>query len=273
MPTARRPLIASLLAACALLVACYTVPETGRTAINFMPDSQMASMASQQFAQMKQEMPISKDPKYNEQVQRVGQRIASVVGDSMPNAQWEFVVFDSEQINAFAMPGGHVGVYTGLLKLVHSDDELATVMGHEIGHVMARHSGERLTQTVMAEGGAIALAAYTETTEMSDDKKTALRAAYGLGATYGLLMPFSRKHESEADEIGLKIAARAGYDPRASVTFWQKMQAASGSGQPPEFLSTHPSHETRIEHLKELMPAAMEEYQKAQGVPINQPAP
>lgn len=237
---------------------CHTVPQTGRSALHLVPSDQLASMASTQFSQLKQETPISRDPTYNAMVRRVGERIAYVAAPDMPNAQWEFVVFDDpEQINAFAMPGGKVAVYTGIFKVAQTDDDLAIVMGHEVAHVAAGHGNERVSQQLLAAGGALALQFGTQ--DMDSEDRTMLMAAYGAGATLGVMLPYSRYHESEADEIGLIYAAKAGYDPRAAIGFWERMDAQS-SGSTPEFLSTHPSGSTRIRKLNELMPKAYEIY-------------
>ena len=240
------------------LVGCHTVPQTGRSALHLVPSEQLASMAAAQFGQLKQDTPISTDPTYNAMVRRVGERIAYVAAPDMPNAQWEFVVFDDdEQINAFAMPGGKVAVYTGIFKVVKSDADLAVVMGHEVAHVAAGHGNERISQQVLAAGGALALQMGTRDLDSSD--RQLIMAAYGAGATIGVMLPYSRYHESEADEIGLIYAAKAGYYPRAALGFWERMEAQK-NGAPPEFLSTHPSGSTRIRKLNELMPKALEIY-------------
>ena len=229
------------------LVGCQTVPQTGRSALHLVPSEQLASMAAAQFGQLKQDTPISTDPTYNAIARRVGERIAYVAAPDMPNAQWEFVVFDDdEQINAFAMPGGKVAVYTGIFKVVKSDADLAVVMGHEVAHVAAGHGNERISQQVLAAGGALALQMGTRDLDSSD--RQLIMAAYGAGATIGVMLPYSRYHESEADEIGLIYAAKAGYDPRAALGFWERMEAQK-NGAPPEFLSTHPSGSTRIRKL------------------------
>lgn len=241
------------------LGACHTVPQTGRSALHLMPSDQLASMASAQFGQLKQETPISRDPTYNAMLRRVGERIAYVAAPDMPNAQWEFVVFEGDdQINAFAMPGGKVAVYTGIFKIAKTDDDLAVVVGHEVAHVAAGHGNERVSQQLLASGGAVALQLGTR--EMDSSQRQMIMAAYGAGATIGVMLPYSRFHESEADEIGLLYAAKAGYDPRAAIGFWERMESQK-SGAPPEFLSTHPSGSTRVRKLNELMPRAYQIYQ------------
>ena len=241
---------------------CYTVPETGRSSLTMVSEDQLASAAATQFEQIKLQTPVSKNPDYNERVQQVGARIAKVAEDDIPNANWEFVVFeDDDQINAFAMPGGKVAVYTGLLKVTKTDDELAIVMGHEIAHVAARHSNERFSQELIKSGlinvGAIALSG----SGLSSIEGELLLAAVGAGAELGVILPFSRKHESEADHIGLLYAASAGYDPHAAITFWERMEELEQEGErPPEFISTHPAGKTRIRRLWTKMPEAMEIY-------------
>ena len=242
-------------------VGCTTVPQTGRSALHLVSPQALASNAAAQFGQIKQETPISRDRRMNSMVQRVGDRIAYVAGPDLPNAQWEFVVFDDdEQINAFAMPGGKVAVYSGLFKVVKSEADLAIVIGHEIAHVVAGHGAERVSQQMLAAGGALALQIGANQSDLSRSEKQMLMAAYGAGATLGVILPYSRLHESEADEIGLTYAAKAGYDPRAAIPFWQRMEAQK-SGSPPEFLSTHPSGSTRIRRLNALMPRAVQIYQ------------
>ncbi|MEN8660965.1 MAG: M48 family metallopeptidase [Lentimonas sp.] len=240
------------------LSGCHTVPQTGRSALHLVPNDQLTSMSAAQFGQLKQETPISRDPTYNAMVRRVGDRIAYIAGPDMPNAQWEFVVFeDNSQINAFAMPGGKVAVYTGIFNIAKTDDDLAIVMGHEVAHVAAGHGNERVSHQLLAAGGALAL--QVGTSDMDSGDRQLLLAAYGAGTSVGVILPYSRYHESEADEIGLMYAAKAGYDPRAAIGFWERM-AAQSQGAPPEFLSTHPAGATRVRKLNEIMPKALEAY-------------
>lgn len=180
----------------------------------------------------------------------------------MPNAKWEYVVFENDKmINAFAMPGGKVGVYTGMFKkLIQTDDDLAVVVGHEIAHVTARHGNERVSHSLLAQLGAAAIQIASK--DQSASTRQLILSAYGAGATYGYILPFSRKHESEADRIGLFYAARAGYNPEVAIPFWERMSALNSGSQPPEFLSTHPSGDTRIRKLREIMPDAVVEYKR-----------
>lgn len=249
------------------MAGCSTVPETGRQQMNLYSSEQEMQMGLSEFSKMKKEVPISKDPAANAMVQRVGQQIAKVA--QLPGAQWEFVVFDSKEANAFCLPGGKVGIYTGILPICKDDAGLAAVMGHEIAHAVARHGGERMTQaqalnTVGQVGGALLGASkYSEWTPLATQ-------AYGAGAQLGVALPHSRAQEAEADEIGLLYMARAGYDPRASVAFWERFaeynQSHGGSGTA-WFMSTHPTDEARIQNLKKLLPQAEVEYQAARRKP------
>ncbi|MFA6963055.1 MAG: M48 family metallopeptidase [Opitutaceae bacterium] len=243
-----------------LFTGCTTVTETGRSQLMLVTPSQESRMGLATFDQIKKSEKISSDPVANARIQRIGRRIAASVGREIPNAQWEFVVFDSSTVNAFALPGGKVGVYTGLIKLASSDDEIAIVMGHEIAHVTSRHGAERTSQNYAIAGIGLAAAIGMEAKHVDTEKRNLVLSAYGIGSQVGFALPFSRLHESEADSIGLRFAAGAGYDPRAGVTFWKKM-AAQGGAKPPEFLSTHPSDATRIANLQKLAPQYMPIYE------------
>ncbi len=269
-------LLALLGAALALMSmpACTTVQETGRRQVILMSAAEEASLGAQAFAQIKQEERVSTDPAVNARIQRIGKRVAAAVGRDLPNAQWEFVVFDSDQINAFALPGGKIGFYTGLINLADSDDEIAVVMGHEIAHVTSRHGAERQSQAMLLGLGGVALGMSMRNNEYRDLFMT----AYGVGGTLGVLA-YSREHETEADEVGLRFAARAGYDPRAAVTFWTKMAERESGGRPPRFLSTHPPSQERIANLRRLAAELMPVYEQAKanlamgGAPARAPAP
>ena len=241
-----------------ILAACYTVPETGRSSF-ILPTVDDIAQGTAAYSDLKTTERISTDRAENDRVRRVGLRIAEAVGDALPGDNWEFVVFDQpETVNAFALPGGKVGVYNGLLRLAKSDDELAIVMGHEIGHVTARHGAERISQGMLVAGAGVLLDASTKNNKNHD----VLLAGYGLASAGGILA-FSRKHESEADYIGIRYAAKAGYDPRAAITFWQKMEKESQGSHVPVFLSTHPSHEQRVADLQGWMPQVLPLYETA----------
>ena len=261
----KHPLVLACIAVMAgMFSGCTTVNETGRSQLMLVTPAQEAQMGLSAFAQIKKEEKISTDPALNARIQRIGKRIATSVGREIPNAQWEFVVFDSPTVNAFALPGGKVGVYTGLIKLAANDDEIAIVMGHEIAHVTSRHGAERTSQNYAIAGIGLAAAIGMEANHVDPAKRNMALAAYGLGAQVGFALPYSRLHESEADSIGLRFAAGAGYDPRAGATFWKKM-AAQGGAKPPAFLSTNPSDSDRIANLERLAPQYMALYEQAKA--------
>jgi predicted Zn-dependent protease len=242
-----------------LLGGCVTNPETGRSQLLLVPESQMTSLGLSSFNQMKKEIPVSKDARANELVQRVGKRIASVV--SLPGAQWEFVVFESKEANAFCLPGGKIGVYTGILPITKDEAGLAAVLGHEVAHATLQHGRERMSQGLAANAFGQLGSAYVDAT--NPRWTGAFGQLYGVGAQVGVLLPHSRLQESEADRRGLVYMARAGYDPEASVAFWERFSAYNkqgGGGGTPAFLRTHPLDETRIRQLKEWMPEAKREF-------------
>lgn len=244
------------------LAGCATVPETGRKQVMLVSGEQATQLGLASFEKLKKEQPISRDAAANTLVQRVGKRIAAVA--PLPGAQWEFVVFESPEANAFCLPGGKVGVYTGLLPITRDEAGLATVLGHEIAHAVAQHGAERMSQEMLRETGGQILAGSLS---QSDPRTRALVSlAYGLGTQIGAILPYSRLHESEADAMGLLYMARAGYDPEAAVAFWKRFaeyNRQSGGASLPTFLRTHPVDETRIRQLQELMPRAKQEYQNA----------
>ena len=235
------------------LAACESAPVTGRNQLILLPESQDASMGLQAYQQIKQEERVSRDPGANRRVEEIGRRIAAVSGQ--PDWDWQFTVFENDEPNAFALPGGKVGVYTGLFKVAKNDDQLAAVLAHEIGHAIARHGAERMSQGMLTQLGAAALGAATS---------PAYAQLAAQAATLGIILPYSRTQESEADEIGLMLMAKAGYDPREAIKLWQNFEALGG-GRPPEFLSTHPAEGTRIARLKELMPEALEVYEESRS--------
>ncbi len=256
--------LASVTLAVGLFSGCTTVQETGRSQLMLVSPAQEAQMGLAAFAQVKKDEKISNDPAVNARIQRIGKRIAASVGREIPNAQWEFVVFDSPTVNAFALPGGKVGVYMGLIKLASSDDEIAIVMGHEIAHVTSRHGAERTSQNYAIAGVGLLAAIGMEVKDVDPAKRNMALAAYGIGSQVGVALPYSRLHETEADSVGLRFAAGAGYNPQAAVSFWKKM-AAQGGAKPPELLSTHPSDATRIANLEKLAPKYMALYQQSKA--------
>jgi predicted Zn-dependent protease len=243
----------------ATLVACVSAPETGRSQLLLIGTEQDAQMGLQAFQEIKQQTPVAQDRRQAELVQTVGARVAAVV--PLPHAQWEFVLFDEDEANAFALPGGKVGVYKGILAITQNEAGLATVIGHEIAHAVARHGAERLSQSLLVElGGAALSVALGSSAGISGDLAM---QAYNIGTQVGVTLPYSRTQELEADHLGLIYMARAGYDPREAVAFWRRFQAygEKKGGGTLEFLSTHPLDSRRIAALEALMPQAIAEYE------------
>lgn len=244
----------------AVLAGCAESP-TGRSQMLLYSPQQMSQLGAQSFTQMKQQEKISKDAKVNHYVQCVAKAVTAEIPASYGIHSWEVVVFDSKEINAFALPGGKIGVYTGLLKVANNQDQLATVIGHEITHVLAQHTNERLSRTQLA---GIGMAAADATLGQSEYGSTTM-AALGLGVQVGVLLPYGRAQESEADQLGLELMARAGFNPAEAVTLWQRMSASSGGNKPPVLLSTHPSDQQRIAALQAELTQVEPLYQAARA--------
>lgn len=233
-----------------LSIACAT-SATGRKQLLLLPSDEVRSMGEKAFLDVKGEARASTEATTNQYVQCVARAVLNGVG--IPAQDWEVVVFEDDSVNAFALPGGKIGVYTGLLEVAKTPDELAAVLGHEIAHVTQQHGNERVSQAFVAEGGLVAASAALG----SDGPKHDLAmAALGVGAQVGVLLPFGRTQESEADWVGLEYMARAGFDPQGAIALWENMAAAEGDSIP-EFLSSHPSHETRMHALQQRLPSAV----------------
>jgi len=243
------------------VLSCSTSP-TGRKQLLLLPPSQLDQMGAQSFAQMKSQIPQDNDPRTNAYVKCIASALTKEIEGQTDVKEWEVVVFRDESANAFALPGGKIGVHTGILKVAKTADQLAAVMGHEVGHVLAQHGNERVSSTL---GAQLSLAAADAilANKQNPNRRT-IMAALGIGAQFGVLMPYGRAQESEADMIGLEMMAKAGFNPEDSVELWRNMGAAGG-GQPPEWLSTHPSHETRISNLQGKMRDVMPFYQQAKA--------
>jgi len=250
------------------LLQCTTVPITGRKQLNIIPQSEMLSMSYQQYDEFLKTNKLSTDKAKTQLVKTVGADIQKAVetffvqnnmSGYLQDFRWEFNLVESEEVNAWCMPGGKVVVYSGILPVTQTQAGLAVVMGHEIAHAIAEHGGERMSQQLLAQMGGMALA--TALQNRPEDTQALWNTVFNVGTTVGVLLPFSRTQESEADQLGLVFMAMAGYDPNEALAFWQRMAAGSG-GAPLEFLSTHPSDETRINNLKKLIPEAMKYYTK-----------
>jgi predicted Zn-dependent protease len=259
-----------------LLGGCQTNPYTDRSQLLLMPSGYMNEMGAAQYGETLQDpkVVLSKDPKEIEPVKRVAARIIeaakrSKYAEAAKSFDWEVTVIkDDNTKNAWALPGGKIAVYTGIFPIAKTEAGLAAIMGHEVVHALAQHGGERMSQGLMAQVGMSAAAILLSTQGDNPALGQIGMQAMGLGLQAGVLLPFSRKHESEADYIGVLLAADAGYDPREAVRIWERMAVASG-GAPPEFLSTHPANETRIADLNGWMPEAMAIYQRAPKASMN----
>lgn len=244
------------------IAACATSP-LGRQQVMLVSDQQMDDLGRKAFEDMKQKTPVVTDPSIQGYVRCVSEAITSATRGQLAVNQWTIAVFRDESANAFALPGGEIGVNTGLLPVAQTADQLAAVIGHEVGHVIARHGAERMSEALMTQGGLALLEAFLSGRAMSDQKKGLILGALGMGAQLGVILPHSRTQESEADLIGLELMAKAGFDPRQSVELWRNMIRSSRGEAPPEWLSTHPASENRILSLEQKIPAAQGEYQRA----------
>jgi predicted Zn-dependent protease len=256
---------------------CETNPYTGRSQLLMTSVSEEMQLGTQAYSQVKNDPKLrqSQDPREIEPVKRVAARIIeaakrSKYAEIAQQFQWEVIVIkDDKTMNAFALPGGKIAVYTGIFPVARTEAGLAAVLGHEVVHALARHGAERMSQGQLTNAALQVAGAAAGAAGGGGMMSQAAMAALGAGAQVGVLLPFSRKHESEADYIGVLLAADAGYDPRESVSLWERMGQLSQGGGPSEFLSTHPSHETRIDQLKKWMPEAMGIYQSRQAVPAS----
>lgn len=246
------------LALLAGVFACQKAPLTGRTQFILLPERVDIRLGELAYESVVESQRRSLNPLHRLRVRRVVERIVAVSG--RPDLNWRYEVFAGpDVINAFALPGGAIGVYTGMMRVAGPDAGLATVIGHEVGHVIARHGAERMSSGAIISLGHVAILAGMRNSD--PEVVRSVREAYAVGTSVGASLPFSRQHETEADRIGLILMAQAGYDPREAIGFWERM-AQAGRGAPMEFLSTHPSHETRIANLREWMPEALSHYRR-----------
>ena len=257
-----RLFIPALIVLSFLASSCATVPHSGRSQLNLVSDAEINQLAAKSYQQiLKKEKPCT-DARLTALVERVAGRIIRAAEDmDAPGFDWEVRLIEKDEANAFCLPGGKIVVYTGILKTAENEAGLAAVIGHEVAHAVARHGAERMSQELLISGamaiGAIALDAG------SSPERRRLLAAIGLGANVGIILPFSRRHEEEADEIGLFYMARAGYDPSGAPKLWARMKKTFSGKEPPVWLSTHPSSAARMENLRSLLPQAMEIYRSA----------
>ena len=251
-----------------LLISCTKVPLTGRKQLNLYPESEMIAMSLTSYSEFLKQNKLSSNTSQTAWVKNSGQRIQRAVekylaenglSSRLTGYQWEFNLVENAEPNAWCMPGGKVVVYSGIMPVAKDEAGLAVVMGHEIAHAIARHGNERFSEQMLVQMGGVALdvALQNEPTTTRD----LWLQAYGIGTTVGVMLPYSRAHETEADKLGLIFMAMAGYDPNNAIGFWQRMQNLGGN-QPPEFLSTHPGANRRINDIKAYMPEAMKYYKK-----------
>jgi len=252
-----------------LFLSCSTVPLTGRSQLDLIPSSTMLSMSYQQYGDFLKQNKLSTNREQTEMVKRVGRKIQNAVEQYMAkhnlsyklkDYKWEFNLVESPDANAWCMPGGKVVVYSGILPITKTEAGLAVVMGHEIAHAIARHGDERMSQGLLVQTGGLALSAALAS--KPDTTRQLWMTAFGVGSSVGIMLPYSRLHESEADQLGLVFMAMAGYDPHEAVDFWERMAQQKKGQAPPEFLSTHPSDRTRIDNIREQIPEAMKYYKK-----------
>lgn len=253
-----------------ILWACSTNKITGRKQLSLVTNEQLISIADTQYRQVLSTNKILKVGKDAQLVKEIGSKIAAAVSqyytqqgmaDLLKDYKWEYNLIDSKEVNAWCMPGGKIAVYTGILPVTQTTEGLAVVMGHEIAHALAEHGKERVNQQLMAQGGALTLQLFMlEKPQMTQD---IFLSAFGAASNLGFLLPFSRKQELEADKLGILFAARAGYDPRAAIPLWQRMEKLHQGEAPPEFTSTHPAEATRIKVLEQQMPEAIKEYENS----------
>jgi predicted Zn-dependent protease len=268
--TMRKYAIGIIVAIALIVFACSTVPITGRKQLSLIPASQMLSMSYSEYDNVLKTSKLSTNKEQIRLVKKVGGRIQKAVetyfaekglSDQLKDYKWEFNLVESKEVNAWCMPGGKVVVYTGILPITQNEVGLAVVLGHEISHAVAQHGAERMSQQLIAQLGGAALSVALQ--NKPKQTRQLWMSVYGVGSQVGVLLPYSRTHESEADHLGLIFMAMAGYDPHEALTFWQRM-AASGGKKPPEFLSTHPADETRIADIRKEIPEAMQYYRKPQ---------
>lgn len=259
----------TLLTLLLLAIFCARVPVSQRRQLQLVPQSEMLALSEESYDRIKDSIPVISGTEEAALVQKVGSNIRGAVErylreqdnlDRIENFKWEYALFQDTIPNAWAMPGAEIGIHTGIIPITQDEIGLAVVMGHEIAHAVAHHGNERMSQLLLLEMGGMALSeALSERPQLT---RSLALVAFGLGAQLGIVLPYSRLHESEADRLGMIFMAMAGYDPRGAVAFWERMEEMKSGGSPPEFLSTHPSDQSRIESIREILPQALEYYQR-----------
>lgn len=253
---------------CSMAVACTRNAVTGKSQLLLVPESEMQSMAAKQYKDfLDSSKVVNSSVKDAEMVRRVGQRITASItnyykeqgkANILDGFQWDYNLVESNEVNAWCMPGGKIVVYTGILPITQNEAALAVVMGHEITHALAKHGSERMSQGLVQQFGQVALSVALAS--KSQQTQALFMNAYGVGSNLGVILPFSRNQEYEADQFGLNWAAMAGYNPQEAIPLWERMEKAGGGNRPPEFLSTHPSEGNRITRLQKQMPEALKYY-------------
>ncbi len=252
-----------------LLAGCASAPYTGRRQMLFTSEGSETKMGYSAFGEIKKKYKVSHDPALNAEVKKVGERIAAAA--QRPDYRWEFVVFEDKEANAFCLPGGKVGIFTGILKYTQDESGLATVISHEVAHALARHAGERMSQSILTQVGGLGLGVALGA--LAPGASQAAMTGYNLGTQYGILLPYSRKQEYEADRIGVILMAKAGYDPAKALDFWKRMMAKDKSGKLPQFMSTHPTDASRLQELEAFLPEARKTYIPAPEAQAPSPPP
>jgi metalloendopeptidase OMA1, mitochondrial len=252
LPMSRTSILLLVLGLILLMAGCASAPYTGRRQLLFTSEGSETKMGLQAFQQIKRQYQVSPDPETNALVTRVGRRIADAA--QRPDYRWEFVVLEGKEANAFCLPGGKVGVFTGILKYTRDEAGMATVISHEVAHALARHAGERMSQSMLAQAGGLGLGVALG--GAGSAAGSAVMQGYSLGTQLGILLPYSRSQEYEADHIGVILMAKAGYDPAQALEFWKRMMIGEKGGKLPQFMSTHPSDASRLKELETFLPEA-----------------
>jgi predicted Zn-dependent protease len=273
LPMSRTSILSLILGLTLLVAACASAPYTGRRQLLFSSEGSETRMGYQAFQQIKQKYKVSHDPEANALVATVGRRIADAA--QRPDYRWEFLVFEGKEANAFCLPGGKVGIFTGILKYAKDEAGMATVISHEVAHALARHAGERLSQSMLAQAGGLGLGVALG--GGGSLGSSAIMQGYSLGTQLGILLPYSRSQEYEADRVGLILMAKAGYDPAQALEFWRRMMTGEKGAKLPQFMSSHPSDASRLQELQAFLPEARKYYTPAHAAqsppPPEPPAP